>query len=233
MVVAHPALNSSGDVVQFMGSVMDITTAKQVEEKIRQQETELQQILDLTPQHIRVLGPDGSPLYANHAALEYLGVDIDRWRAEAPRRGLVDPDDREHFLGQRKNRFREGVAHEYEARFRRHDGKFRWFLCRRSPLKDERGHITRWYVAATDIEDRKQAEERLRQENVALREEIDKASMFEEIVGASPALQAVLADVAKATRGRFSSVGPWRNRLTSRPGGSALTSKRHSGARSR
>ena len=60
-----------------------------------------------------------------------------------------------------------------------------------------KGQITRWYVAATDIEDRKQAEERLRHENVALREEIDKASMFEEIVGTSPALQTVLSRISK------------------------------------
>src|SRR6202008_448001 len=59
------------------------------------------------------------------------------------------------------------------------------------------GQITRWYIAATDIEDRKQAEDSLRRENVALREEIDKASMFEELVGASPALQAVLSRISK------------------------------------
>jgi len=76
-------------------------------------------------------------------------------------------------------------------------GKYRWFLFRWNPLRDEQGRVARWYAAATDIEDRKQAEQRLQNENIALREEIDKASMFEEIVGASPALQAVLADVAK------------------------------------
>ena len=59
------------------------------------------------------------------------------------------------------------------------------------------GRLTRWYVAATDIEDRKQAEQRLHNENVALREEIDRASMFEEIVGTSAALRAVLSRIAK------------------------------------
>jgi transcriptional regulator with GAF, ATPase, and Fis domain len=62
---------------------------------------------------------------------------------------------------------------------------------------DEKGHLTRWYAAATDIEDRKQAEQRLQNENVALREEIDRASMFEEIVGISPALHAVLSRASK------------------------------------
>jgi transcriptional regulator with GAF, ATPase, and Fis domain len=84
-----------------------------------------------------------------------------------------------------------------EVRLRRRDGMYRWFLGRFNPLRDEQGQITRWYVTGTDIEDRKQAEDTLRRENVALREEIDKASMFEEIVGTSPALQTVLSRISK------------------------------------
>jgi formate hydrogenlyase transcriptional activator len=64
-------------------------------------------------------------------------------------------------------------------------------------MRDEGGRVTRWYAAGTDLEDRKQAEQRLQNENVALREEIDRASMFEEIVGISPALHAVLSRVCK------------------------------------
>jgi transcriptional regulator with GAF, ATPase, and Fis domain len=63
-------------------------------------------------------------------------------------------------------------------------------------VRDEKGNIRRWYVANTDIDDRKRAEERLKEENVALREEIDRASMFEEIVGTSPALQTVLSRIS-------------------------------------
>src|SRR5262249_15623070 len=62
---------------------------------------------------------------------------------------------------------------------------------------DEQGRLVRWYATGTDIEDRKRAEDRTRNENVALREEIDRASMFEEIVGSSDALRQVLAQVAK------------------------------------
>jgi formate hydrogenlyase transcriptional activator len=79
----------------------------------------------------------------------------------------------------------------------RRDGEYRWCFVRYVPLRDEQGRITRWVVAGIDIDDRKRAEERLHHENIALREEIDKASMFEEIVGASPAVKAVLARVAK------------------------------------
>jgi PAS domain S-box-containing protein len=195
-VVAH-GIRDELDQIEFIGAVTDITATKSAEHRIQEDERELRQILDLTPQHIGVLGPDGSPLYANHAALEYFGVTIDQWRAEGSRLDLVHPDDREHFLGERKNLFLEGAPHEFEARLLRHDGKFRCFLFRLNPLKNERGHITRWYGTGTDIEDRKQAEEKVQRENVALREEIDKASMFEEIVGSAEALQKVLLQIAK------------------------------------
>jgi formate hydrogenlyase transcriptional activator len=70
-------------------------------------------------------------------------------------------------------------------------------LIRSNPLRDEDGTVTRRYATATDIDDRKRAEERVRKENVALRAEVDKASMFEEIVGSSAALKEVLARVSQ------------------------------------
>src|ERR1700728_3989241 len=85
-------------------------------------------------------------------------------------------------------------------RLRKSDGGYRWFLARYTALHDDQCQITRWYVTGTDIEDRKQAEDTLRRENVALREEVDKASMFEEIVGTSPPLQTVLSRVTKVAR---------------------------------
>jgi transcriptional regulator with PAS, ATPase and Fis domain len=93
-----------------------------------------------------------------------------------------------------------GAAYDVEVRLRNAERSYRWFLARYNPVRDDNGRIMRWYVACTDIDDRKGAEERLQQENVALREEIDTASMFAEIVGTSPALQPVLARVSKVAR---------------------------------
>lgn len=194
-----PLRDQGGNIVKWYGSSIDIEDRRQAEERAREQERELRQILDLTPQHVGVIRSDGSSRYANHAALEYFGVNIDQWRSHESRLEFVHPDDRKYFLEERKKRFSEGAPHEFEARMRRHDGQFRCFLFRLNPLKDERGHITRWYGTATDIDDLKQAENRLRHENVALREEIDKTSMFEEIVGASPVLHAVLSCVSKVS----------------------------------
>ena len=192
-----PLRDEAGRIVKWFGSSIEIEERKVAEERIHEQEKELRLMLDLTPQHISVFGPDGSPLYVNRAALEYFGVTIDQWRREVFRRDLAHPDDREHFLGERETRFRNGAPHEFEARLLRHDGTFRWFLFRLNPLKDDRGQITRWYGTATDIEDRKRAEEGIKKEIFVLREEIDKTSMFEEIVGVSPPLREVLSHVSK------------------------------------
>src|SRR5260370_21988987 len=96
-----------------------------------------------------------------------------------------------------KSKLLSGTTFENEGSLLRKDGKYRWFLLRYNPLRDEQGRLMRWYLAVTDIEDRKQAAQRLQNENVALREEIDRSSMFEAIVGTSPPLQLVLSRVSK------------------------------------
>jgi transcriptional regulator with GAF, ATPase, and Fis domain len=110
---------------------------------------------------------------------------------------VLHPQDAGLVTNELPGKFQCGSPFEYEVRLKRKDGRYRWFHYRLSPMSDEQGSITRWYAAGTDIEDRKQAEDRLRSENVALREEVDKASMFEEIVGTSPALKSVLSRISK------------------------------------
>lgn len=171
-----------------------ITGRKHAEEKLRERETELRQVLDFAPQHIAVLGPEGNRLFANQASLDYYGLTLESWRGCDSSR-FLHPDDLECMATVAQHT--ELSNKSGEVRLLRKDGTYRWFLIRRNALLDGRGNLLRWYVAATDIEDRKQAEERLQTENVALREEIDKASMFEEIVGNSPPLQTVLSRVAK------------------------------------
>jgi PAS domain S-box-containing protein len=196
-IIARASNTSSGNL-EFAGAVTDVTAAKQAEDKIRQSEMELRQILDLAPQYVAVLGPDRdrTRLYTNQTMLDYFGFTLEEWRS-SDRRKYYHPDDWERLTSETQGKFLSGLPHEYEARFLGKDGKYRWFLFRWSPLRDEQGRVARWYAAATDIEERKQAEQRLQDENVALREEIDKASMFEEIVGVSQALHAVLSHVSK------------------------------------
>jgi len=194
-VVGRPSTDE-GHRSEFVGAVTDITNHRQAEEKIREQEIELRQILDLTPHHLYVFGPDGGLLYVNQFALAYLGADLAEMVAPS-RINFIHPDDRPGYLAEREKGLLAGKSYEFELRIRRRDGTYRWFLGRGNPLKDEQGRITRWYNTATDIEDRKRAEEEIRKENIALREELSKTSMFEEVIGTSPVLQMVLARAAK------------------------------------
>jgi len=209
-VVGHPVLSTSGHLVEFVGTVIDVTERKQAEEELRRSEVELRQMLDLTPQLVAVFGPNRERLYINRIAVDYLGLSLDEWRqrgssgyaAGRPSVGSevdpeVHPNDSKRLKAYSDRAFASGSAFELEVQLRKADGSYRWFLSRYNPVRDDKGQVIRWYVAATDIEDRKHAEERLRSENVALREEIDKASMFEEIVGTSPALKSVLSRISK------------------------------------
>jgi PAS domain S-box-containing protein len=181
---------------EFVGTGMDVTEQEQLTEALRKSEMELRQMLDFTPQLIAVFGPGRERLHANRVALEYLGVSLDEWRREGTGHE-VHPEEAAQFRAATDRFMSDRSAYEIEARLRRHDGSHRWFLARYNPVSDDQGQIVRWHVACTDIEDRKRAEDRLQQENVALREDIVQASMFEEIVGTSAALRPVLDHVAK------------------------------------
>ena len=194
--LAHAVRNAAGGR-EFIGAVTDITGRKAAEEKIREKETELTQMLDFAPQLIAVYGPDRERLHANRAALEYSGLSVDEWRQTRALGAFVHPDDRERELAYFDRARSDGSAGQLELRLRGGDGSYRWFLVRYNSVRDKDGQILRWHISCTDIDDRKRAEDRLQQENVALREEIDKASMFEEIIGTSPALQRVLSHISK------------------------------------
>ena len=193
-IIGRALPTSSG--LDFVGAVTDITAAKMAEQKIRQSEKEARQLLDLSPLHITELGPDGARLYTNRASLDYYGINLEQWQ-HADLQHVLHPQDAELVTNGLAEKYQRGSPFEYEVRLKREDGHYRWFHYRLSPMSDEQGCITRWYAAGTDINDRKLAEERLQDENVALREEIDKASMFEEIVGTSSPLKKVLSRISK------------------------------------
>jgi len=165
--------------------------------KPRPHAAELEQILDTIPQLIAAISAAGRVLYLNRSVLEYSGLRPEDVQAEDFRVRLFHPEDVERLHEARTHGFERGEPFELEMRTRRHDGVFRWFLIYYKPLKDARGHILRWYATGTDIDARKRAEDRIRSENEALREEVDRTSMFEDIVGSSSSLRAVLLEVGK------------------------------------
>src|SRR6266853_833518 len=191
------ALPDSSGNLEVVGAVTDITERKTAEDRIRMQEKEFRQILDLAPQLVAVYGPNRERFYANRVMLDYLGLSLDDWRGRFKFGAALHPDDWERATSEFGRSLSSGAGFELELRLRRRDRSYRWFLARCNPMCDDKKQVMRWYLALTDIDERKRAEEKLQQENVLLREEIDKASMFEEIVGTSTSLKAVLSRIAK------------------------------------
>ena len=196
LVRHYPLRDENGQLTRWYATGEDIHERKLAEEKIRQSEKQLRQLLDFTPLHITEFGPDGRRLYNNQAALDYHGMTLEEWQA-ADLQSLVHPQDAERLRREQPSKFASAAPYEIEARLKSRDGHYRWFLARFNPVLDGQGRVTRWYVASTDIEDRKQVEQHVQDENLALREQIDQAFMFEEIVGSSPALKTVVASIVK------------------------------------
>src|ERR1700691_4959109 len=193
--LAHPLRDGDGNE-ESVGAIMDITERKEAEQRLKQQETELRQVVDLAPQLIAVFGPDRERLYLNQMSLDYFGLTLDQWRETSPS-NEIHQDDTERLRSQWGRAIASGSAFEIEFRLRRNDGVYRWFLSRHNPVRDDEGKVIRWYAACADIEDRKRAEESLQRENSALREELNQASMFEEIVGSSEPLRKVLSQIGE------------------------------------
>jgi formate hydrogenlyase transcriptional activator len=179
-------------------------------EKIKRNEESLRLIVDSIPGQIAVMTAGGEVELVNRQILEYFGKtteELQNWATS----NSFHPDDILRTIDAWKRALETGQPFEFENRGRRADGVYRWFHVRARPLRDAEGRIVHWYVLATDIDDRKHSEgelgkafeeikrlkDRLHDENVALREQIDQVFMFEEIVGSSPALKTVLSSIVK------------------------------------
>ncbi|MFB3829929.1 MAG: PAS domain S-box protein [Bryobacteraceae bacterium] len=140
----------------------DITEMKRAENALRERERQFRELADSMPQLVWATDPAGSVTYVNRRWKEQLGIEVeellgDRW-AE-----ILHPEDREKSLSHWRRCAETGEHYEIEYRFRTAAGEYRWFLARGVPIRDEQDRITRWFGTCTDVDDRKRAEERLRQ----------------------------------------------------------------------
>jgi formate hydrogenlyase transcriptional activator len=197
LICVVPQFDADGNLARWFGSNTDIEDRKRAERKLLEDERELRRITDAIPQAIVVQDPSGYPLYSNQATLDYTGLTMQDVISSDFRARIFHPEDLERAREERQAALARGLPFEIEQRARRNDGQYRWFLIRYNPFRDEEGRLVRWYATGTDIDDRKRIEDRTRNENVALREDIVRSSMFEEIVGSSEPLRRVLVQVSK------------------------------------
>ena len=202
----HEIAVVGGDELAQLGTVFNETAGRlrhlyedlrSREEKLRESEYELRQLVEFAPTHVFVLSPQGHGIYASRVVLDYYGLTMDEWLGDGVPEKIVHAEDLERYLSERNKGLAGEAPFETEVRRKRKDGAYRWFVSRFNPMRDEKGNIARWYVAQTDIEESKLAAQRTENENLALREELDRSSMFEEIVGSSQKLLRVLSDVGR------------------------------------
>ncbi len=160
-VVGRTVKDKSGEI-EFVGALMDITSAKEAEDRTRL-------IIDTVPAQLWTESPEGVVDFVNRRWIDYTGMTLEQavgwgWT------NMVHPDDIEQVLSKWRTLISEGKPREIESRLRRSDGTYRWFLSRCCPLVDRSGHILGWYGSDTDIHDRREAEEKLRQSEAHLQE---------------------------------------------------------------
>ena len=179
--VGHPLVGDDGEVLELVGTHIDVTeqhlareALQKAFEEIKKSEDRLRLVIDTIPALVWRAGPEGVPDFLNQPALDYTGLSLDQAETGWPR--AFHPDDKKGMLVKWSAIRESGMPGELEARLRRYDGEYRWFLFRAEPLRDELGNIVKWYGSSTDIEDRKRAEVALRESEQRFRDYAETAS---------------------------------------------------------
>ena len=179
--VGHPVLNSEGEVVQLVGTNVDVTEQYEANEKlqrafdeIKRSQGHLRLVIDTIPTLVWRSNPAGVPDFLNKPAIDYTGLLPEQIELGWPR--AFHSDDKKGMLIKWTAIRKSGKRGGLEARLRRFDGEYRWFLFEAEPLRDQTGTITSWYGSATDIEDRKLAELSLRESEQRFRDYAETAS---------------------------------------------------------
>lgn len=153
-----PMRDENGKVVQWFGVSHDIEDLKRAEQALQESERNLQLTIDTIPALAWAARTDGTAAFLSKHYLDYIGMSADEAR-DWGWASAVHPDDMTALTAIWQSALGSGDAAEAEARLRRFDGEYRWFLFRVNPLRDDQGNIVKWYGVNTDIEDRKHSDE--------------------------------------------------------------------------
>jgi PAS domain S-box-containing protein len=169
---AVPLRDAEGKVLKFVGTTTDIDDQKRAQEELRTSENKLKKIINTIPTAAWSARPDGYCDFINQPWLDYAGLSAEQgvgwgWGA------AIHPDDLPGLVEYWQACLASGTPVDTEARMRRFDGVYRWFLFRANPLRNELGNIIKWYGTNTDIDDRKRAEEGLRASEITFRTIVD------------------------------------------------------------
>ena len=152
------SFDQAGKPRRFIGTALDITESKDAETALRRSESWLRLLTDTAPQIVWTARPDGLRDFWNKQWFEYTGATLEQcagWKWIE----FVHPEDRDRIRGVWMHSVESGKNFETEYRLRRSDGAYRWHLVRAHSMRDEKGSIVHWFGTATDIDDKRRAEE--------------------------------------------------------------------------
>src|SRR5258708_13541018 len=185
---ASPSRDASGKVVRWYGTNTDIEARKVAEEALREGELHFRLILDNIPGLVSTRAARGAPEFLNRQLLEFFAQSLEQlpdWSS------LIHPDDRERVVSLWRRSVETGQPYDVEHRARRADGVYRWIHARGQPLRDHEARIVRWGNMLTDGDDRKRAEEALRESDLQYRSIIDGIPGLIQVVSAAGGVEIV------------------------------------------
>src|SRR5262249_47904987 len=154
----------------------DITERKRTEEALRESEERFRTLANTVPSIIWMADPDGTIIFHNQQWLDYCSVapgENSDWT-----RDVIHPGDLERLITESTRAGELRREFEIELRIRRRDGQFRWFRARATPPLHAEDRVARWFGVGTDIHDRRQTEEALRDSQERLNLAMEAAGMF-------------------------------------------------------
>lgn len=158
--IGEPVFNSSGELTDYVGTIINLTERKEAEEKLRESERRFRLLAESIPHHVWSARPDGTVNYRNQRLIDYTGLTVEELRAGGW--AAVHPDDVERVKLAWQYAWEHGTKYEVEQRLRGRDGLYRRFVCRGMPVKDEQGRAIGWFGTNTDVEERRRAQDALR-----------------------------------------------------------------------
>ena len=180
-LTVSPIKDAQGQIIGVSKIARDITERKRVEAALRRSETLFRKLADSMPQIVWAARPDGHIDYYNMRWYEYTG--FSEGREQENWKSILHPDDAQHSVAEYRRCIYDERPYQIEHRFKDwRTGDYRWFLSRALPVRDESGRVIRWFGTCTDIEDQKQAEEKLEKvvatRTLSLREAIAQMEEF-------------------------------------------------------
>jgi PAS domain S-box-containing protein len=171
----HTVLDGNGELIELIGTATDITERKRGEEALRESERSARSALDGIAGLVAIMTPNGEVETVNRQCVEYFGRPVEEQK-DWVTTDMVHPEDLPQMLENFQRAIASEISYHFEQRLRRFDGKYRWFETRGGSVRDDTGSIVRWYVLLTDIEDRKHAEDALRESEAKFRDYAESAS---------------------------------------------------------